>query len=495
MPKEDLPRGFTRLFISLALVNLLGAMDISIVATALPVMVGEFHQTQNMAWVIVGYSLAIALMVPIYGKLADKFGSSRLFGWAIGVFLAASVICGLSTNIYMLAIARVFQGFGGGGLGILPLTILSGVLPERTRPKYMAPLASVWAIAAIGGPVLGGILTDTVGWRWIFFINVPLGILALVLANGALPKATQQHKEKLFDFSTWAFFGSFAVLLIFTMHNLAEDLKNGLAAQTIYLGIATVIAAALWVWSTLRSDHPVIPLRILRNRGAVTILVIGTVCGTNLFAISGFVPSALQMGFGMPATLAGLGLVPMVLVMVTTSILSSRRVAHTGAWRHLPIIGTAIGTLSMTVAFLFMQYLNGWVIILCLAATASGLGLIGQLPLTLVQSFSKAKVFGAVTATVNVARDLTGSLVSTISGGIFGFGVVSALSKLQLPNGIVASAVSPHNLQNFDAATRIAVNQAYIDGFRPIFLNSALAYGFALVLAISMPKLQLKTKN
>jgi hypothetical protein len=181
--------------------------------------------------------------------------------------------------------------------------------------------------------------------------------------------------------------------------------------------------------------------------------------------------------------------------MVATSILSSRRVAHTGKWRHLPIIGTAIGAFSMTVAFLFMQYLNGWVIILCLAATASGLGLIGQLPLTLVQSFSKAKVFGAVTATVNVARDLTGSVVSTIAGGICGFGVVSALSKVQLPDGVVASAVSPHNLQTFDALTRLAVNQAYIDGFRPIFLNSAIAYAFALVLAISMPRLQLKTKN
>ena len=489
--KFRLPAGFWRLFIALALLNLLGAMDISIVATALPVVVGEFHQTQNMSFVIVGYSLAVALMVPVYGKLADKYGSSRLFGWVVAVFLGASIACGLAVDILSLTLARVLQGFAGAGLGILPLAMLSGLLPERVRPKYLAPLASVWAVAAIGGPVLGGILTDTLGWRWIFFINVPIGIVALILAAGALPKQEKLHTNRLFDVWTWVLFAATSVLLVTTMRGFAESIQNGLSQGTLELALGTVLVAGLFVWRSVKSNDPVLPLKIFANRGAATILVIGTLGSTNLFGISSFVPSALQMGFNIPASLAGLGLVPMVLVMVATSIVTSRRIAKTGKWRHLPIIGTSIGTASMTAAYLFSSSAGPWFIVVCLAISAFGLGLIGQLPLILVQAFTKAKVFGAVTATVNVSRDLTGSVVSTIAGGVFGWGVVNALTKLNLPEGWNPAALTPLQLSHLDLTTRAAVNSAYVESFQPIFLNSALAYGFALLLALTMPKLQL----
>lgn len=470
-------------------------MDISIVATALPVVVGEFHETQNMSWVIVGYSLAVALLVPIYGKLSDKYGATKLFGWAIGVFLAASMACGLATNFWMLTIARVIQGFGGGGLGFLPLAILSDLLPERLRPKYLAPLAAVWTVAAIGGPVLGGILTDTLGWRWIFFINVPIGILALILAAGALPKYEQRHRDKLFDFETYAFFAIAAVLLVLAMHGVSTTIATGLDQTTLTLALGAAVAIGLFFWRTLVADNPVIPLRVLANRGALTMLVFGTVVAVNLFAITGFVPSVLQMGFNFPASVAGLGLVPMVLAMVASSITSSRRVSRTGQWRHLPVIGTAICLVSMLLAYYFADAWGGWFIILALALAAFGLGLIGQLTLTLVQAFSKAKVFGAVTASVNVARDLSGTVVSTLAGGFFGIRVVEGLSKLSLPAGVSAHAVKPTQLEAMDAVTHLAVNHAYIEAFRPTFMNSAIAYGFALILALTLPKLDLKATH
>lgn len=493
MTERQTPPGFARLYVALALVNLLGAMDISIVATALPIVVGEFHQTENMSWLIVGYSLATTLMIPIYGKLADKYGSSRLFAWAIGIFLVASVLCGTSTNFYMLTGARILQGFGGGGLGFLPLTILSGLLPERSRPKYMAPLASVWAVAGIAGPVLGGVITDTLGWRWIFFINVPLGILALLLAAGALPKAVQLHRNRLFDWETYLFFAISVVLLVLTMHGFAASVITGLDQSTITLGLCAAIAIGLFIWRSLVADNPVIPIRILGNRGAITMLIIGTISGVNLFSISGFVPSVLQLGFNLPASVAGLGLMPMVLMMVIVSIFSSRRISKTGHWRHLPVLGTALAGGSMLTAYLFAPALGGWLIVLALAAAAAGVGLMGQLTLTLVQAFSKAKVFGAVTASVNVSRDMFGTVVSTVAGGLFGARVVAALSHVVLPAGVLAAAIKPVQLQAMDAASRVAVNHAYIEAYRPTFLNSAIAYLVAFGLAFTLPKLQLKS--
>jgi EmrB/QacA subfamily drug resistance transporter len=495
LTERETPPGFLRLFIAVALVNLLGAMDISIVATALPVVVGEFHQTQNMSWVIVGYSLAVALLVPVYGKLADKYGASRLFAWAIGVFLAASMACGLATNFWMLTVARIIQGFGGGGLGLLPLAIISEILPERLRPKYLAPLAAVWTIAGIGGPVLGGILTDTVGWRWIFFINVPLGILALILAAGALPKHPQRHKDKLFDFETYFFFAVAAVLIVLAMHGYATSIGTGVDQSTLVLALGASVALGLFVWRTLKADNPVIPLRILANRGAITMLALGTIAAVNLFAITGFVPSVLQMGFNVNASLAGLGLMPMVLTMVATSIWSGRRISKTGHWRHLPIIGSVICLAGMLLAYFFTDAWGGWLIVLALALAAVGLGLMGQLTLTLVQAFSKAKVFGAVTASVNVSRDLTGTVVSTLAGGFFGIRVVEALTKISLPAGVSPQAVKPAELSAMDAVTHLAVNHAYIEAFRPTFLNSAVAYGLVLILAFTLPKLDLKVTH
>jgi MFS family permease len=470
-------------------------MDISIVATALPVVVGEFHEAKNMSLVIVGYSLAVAIIVPVYGKLSDKYGGGRLFGWAIGIFLAASAACGFATNFWMLTVARVIQGFGGGGLGLLPLAIISEMLPERLRPKYLAPMAAVWTIAGIGGPILGGILTDTVGWRWIFFINLPIGALALLLAAGALPKHPKRHSNKLFDLETYVFFAITSVLLILTMYRVSGELLNGLSQTTLLLALATAAGLALFIWRTLVAENPVIPMRILANRGAITMLILGTLAAVNLFAISGFVPTVLQMGFNVSASVAGLGLMPMVLAMVVTSILVSRQIGKSGKWRHWPIIGSTISLASMLAAYFFADQWGGWLIVLSLAGGAVGLGLFGQLTLTLVQAFSKAKVLGAVTASVNVSRDLVGTVVSTLAGGFFGYRLVTALTQLDLPSGVSAQAIKPQQLATLDTATRIAVNHAYIDAYRPTFLNSAIAYVLVLALAISLPKLDLKSKN
>ncbi len=495
MAKTELPPRFAQLYAALTLLSLLGAMDTSIVATALPTIVGEFNQTENISWVIAGYTLAVAVMVPVYGKLADKYGSNRLIVGILVLFLGASVLCGLAPNLGTLTVGRVLQGFGGGGLGVLPFTVLSTILPERSRPKYMAPMSAVWAVAAIGGPVLGGVLTDTVGWRWIFFINLPLGALAWLLASRALPHQQQLHHNKLFNWHTWILFAVASTLTVFSTHGIIATAGREITPETVFMGSLAVLAIGLFIWRSIVSSDPVIPVRILSNRGALTVLVIGTLSATNLFAITNYVPTLLQMGFDVPATLAGLGLLPMVLGMVVTSIIMSRWVSKTGRWHHLPPIGTAIAALSMFSNFLFAPMLGPWFIVLTMGVSAIGVGLYGMLNLTLVQAFSKAKVYGAVTATVNVSRDLTGTIVATIAGGVFGFGVVNALTKVQLPQPLAAASISPADLALLDAATKSQVQQAYIGAFQPVFLNSTIAFVVVFVLAWTLPKLDLKSSH
>lgn len=476
------------------LLSLLGAMDTSIVATALPTIVGEFNQIENISWVIAGYTLAIGLVGPVFGKLADKYGSAKLVTVALVLFIGASVLCGAAPNIYVLTIGRVLQGLGGGGLGLMPFTVLSHILPERSRPKYMAPMSSVWTVAAIAGPILGGVLTDTVGWRWIFFINLPIGAVAWYLASRSMPKQEQLHQNKLMDWHTLVLFAVATVLLVVTSHAVSSS-AGQLTPESIFLLVCTLLASAVFVWRLAVAENPVIPIRIFANRGALTILLIGTLSATNLFAISGFIPTLLQMGFDIPATLAGMGLVPMVICMSATAIITSRRVSKSGHWRHFYIVGPLIAGASMFAAYFLSPTLGPLFISLALGMVAVGIGLFGMLNLTMVQAFSQSKTYGSVTATVNVARDLVGTVVTTISGGIFGFGVVTALTKLALPAGIKPTAIAPTDLALLDAATKSQVQQAYIAAFQPVFLNSALAYLLVFALALTLPRLELKRSH
>ena len=492
MEKFTPPAGFNRLYYSLGVLMLLGALDTSIVATALPNIVSDFRSTQNISWVIVGYSLAAASALPVFGKLVDKFGSAKLFGWAVGIFLAASLLCGIAPNLETLTFARALQGLGGAGVGMLPMTIITSMLPERYRPKYLAPIGAVWAVASIGGPIIGGLITEAFGWRWVFFINLPIGLVAILLIAGVLPKNENLKPGKLFDISTLILFLLASSFVIFSLNGLTSALGKDVAS-VLPLAIAAVVATVLFIWRTLKSTNPIIPIRSFSSRGSITALTISALSGANLFAMASYVPSLLQMSYAVPGWLAGMALGPMVLGMLAVSIITTRIVGRTGSYTKLPVIGSAISGVAMVLAYLFGASLGPIFIVFCLFLGGVGLGNYVQLNLTLVQAYSKAEFLGSITSTFSVVRDMSGSIVSTIAGGIFGFGVVSILSKLQLPEGLDPASLSPSAIAGLDTGLKAQVQQAYADAFHPIFLNSALAYLVVFVLALTLPKIKLKS--
>lgn len=492
MEKFTPPAGFNRLYYSLGVLMLLGALDTSIVATALPNIVSDFKSTQNISWVIVGYSLAAASALPVFGKLVDKFGSAKLFGWAVGIFLAASLLCGIAPNLETLTFARALQGLGGAGVGMLPMTIITSMLPERYRPKYLAPIGAVWAVASIGGPIIGGLITEAFGWRWVFFINLPIGLIAILLIAGVLPKNENLKPGKLFDFSTLILFLLASSFVIFSLNGFTSALGKDVAS-VLPLAIAAVIATVLFIWRTLKSTNPIIPIRSFSSRGSITAIAISALSGANLFAMASYVPSLLQMSYAVPGWLAGMALGPMVLGMLAVSIITTRIVGRTGSYTKLPVIGSAISGVAMVLAYLFGASLGPIFIVFCLFLGGVGLGNYVQLNLTLVQAYSKAEFLGSITSTFAVVRDMSGSIVSTIAGGIFGFGAVSILSKLALPAGLEAGSLSPSAIASLEPGLKEQVQQAYADAFHPIFLNSAIAYLVVFVLALTLPKLKLKS--
>lgn len=491
MEKFTPPANFNRLYYSLGVLMLLGALDTSIVATALPNIVSEFRGTQNLSWIIVGYSLAAASALPVFGKLIDKFGSAKLFGWAVGIFLGASLLCGLAPNLETLTFARALQGLGGAGIGMLPMTIITSMLPERYRPKYLAPIGAVWAVASIGGPIIGGLITQAFGWRWIFFINLPIGLIAILLIVSVLPKNELLKPGKLFDPSTLLLFLLASSLIIFSLNGFTEAIATD-ATKAFPLMWAAVIATILFFWRTVKSSNPIIPIKSFSNRGSITALIISALSGANLFAMASYVPSLLQMAYGIPGWLAGMALGPMILGMLTVSIITTRIVGKTGNYTKLPVIGSAITGVAMLLAYFFGASLGPWFIVICLMLGGIGLGNYVQLNLTLTQAYSKAQFLGAITSTFSVVRDLAGSIVSTIAGGVFGYGVVKLLTQMELPAGLDVTSVSPAEIVSLPLSLREQVQQAYADAFHPIFLNSALAYVAVFALALTLPKIQLK---
>ena len=487
-----LPANFNRLYYSLGVLMLLGALDTSIVSTALPNILADFGGTENISWILVGYSLATATALPIFGKLVDKFGSAKLFGWAVGIFLGASLLCGLAPNLPFLTFARALQGLGGAGVGMLPMTIITSMLPERYRPKYLAPIGAVWAIATIAGPIVGGLLTAAVGWRWVFFINLPIGLVAILLVSQVLPKNENLKPGKLFDPSTLVLFILASSLLIFSLNGFTAALTKDVTSA-IPLILLALVAMAAFIWRTLKSSNPIIPIRSFSSRGSITALIISALSGANLFAMAGYIPSLLQTAYGVPGWLSGMSLAPLVLAMLVVSIITTRRVGRTGSYTKLPVIGSSISGTGMLLAYLFGAHLGPLFIVFCLVLGGIGLGCYVQLNLTLTQAYSKAEFLGSITSTFSVVRDISGSIVSTIAGGIFGFGVVSLLAKLTLPSGLTVNGLSPSAIAGLSQPLRSQVQQAYSDAFHPIFLNSALAYLVIFVLALTLPKIQLKS--
>jgi EmrB/QacA subfamily drug resistance transporter len=349
--RETLPAGplthrqILVVFSGLVLSMLLAALDSTIVATALPTIVSELGGLERLAWVVTAYLLAQTVVTPLYGKLGDLYGRKRILQTAIVVFLIGSALCGLSRSMMQLIVSRFVQGLGGGGLIVTTQAAIADIVPARDRGKYMGIFGAVFGVSSIAGPLLGGYFTTEWSWRWIFYINLPIGLLALVVLGATLP-ATSRRKQHAIDYA-----GAGLLAVVLSSITLFTDLGGTVYPWTspVMAGllVTCAIALVLFVFAERRASEAVLPLSLFRNRAFVTTVTLGAIVGFAMFGTVTYMPVFLQVVTGATPTGSGLLMVPMMGGMLFTSILSGQLISRTGRYKMFPMVGTLIMSVGL----------------------------------------------------------------------------------------------------------------------------------------------------
>ena len=471
------PRGgLVLVYAALMLAILLAALDQTIVATALPTIVGDLGGLSHLSWVITAYLLATTVSAPLWGKLGDQYGRKRLFQAAIVIFLVGSALCGVSRNMLELISFRALQGLGGGGLIVLAQAIVGDVVSPRDRGRYQGAFGAVFGVASVAGPLLGGFFVDNLGWRWVFYINLPIGILALVTIAIVLPTtaATQAHKIDYLGTALLAASATCVVLLT----SWGGTTYPWLSPEVFGLGAGAVILAVGWWLSAGRAAEPVLPRRLFRNPVFSVGSGISFGAGFALFGATAFLPLYLQVVRGVTPTISGVYLLPMVLGLLVTSIASGQFISRYGRYKVFPIVGTAAMTLALYLLSTLTETTTSVVMDVYFAVLGFGLGLILQVLVIAVQNSADYADLGTATSSVTFFRTIGGSFGVAIFGSIFSSrlaaNLAATLHGTALPPGFnpAAAQANPAALKRLPAPLHAAILHSYVLSFHTVFLGA-----------------------
>jgi EmrB/QacA subfamily drug resistance transporter len=473
------------LFVSLVVITLLSAMDATIVATALPSIVADIGGERQIGWVFAAYTLSMTVAMPVFGRLGDLRGRRALYLWSIAAFVLASVLCGFAADLGQLIALRLAQGIAGGGLLVLGQAVVADAVPARERPKFLAPIASVFAIASVVSPLLGGGLTDTVGWRWIFWVNAPIGGVALLMAFLSVPRIRPQRNGERLDVTGAALL---AVWVTATALVAAWGGTTFAWTSSVVLATATVavVVFALFVRHSLRHPDPIVPLSMFRGRTVVICSALGFVVGAAVFGMVGYLPGLMQAAYGLPATVAGTVILPLVLGILSASIWSGRRTARTGRYRRFPVAGCAVAAAGLAGLALAGTSTPPVLVGVCAGLIGVGVGSFGQVTNVAVQDAVPARLVGTATSTVALVRELGVTLGAAALGGLLSARLLHGLGPL----GDLARR-SPEQLRQLPTALRHTYGAAYLSAMTPLFAGLALLFAAGAVVALFLPDREL----
>ncbi len=480
---------------SLILGMLLAALDQTIVATALPTIVGDLGGADHLAWVVTSYMLAVTASTPLWGKLGDMYGRKQFFQAAIVIFLVGSILSGLSQSMLQLILFRALQGLGGGGLIIGAQAIIGDVVSPRERGKYQGFFGAIFGVTSVVGPLLGGVLVDHLTWRWVFYINVPVGAVALVATALVLPGKLSKVKH------TIDYLGTILVAALATDLVLLTTLGGNSFAwnstQTYLMIAAAVVLLAAFIGAERRAEEPVLPLNLFANRVFAATSAIGFVVGFAMFGAITYLPLFLQVVQGVSPTMSGVRLLPMMVGLLGTSITSGFLITKFGRYKIFPILGTAIMTIGLYL-FTNMGVQTGtFMTSFYMFVLGVGLGGVMQVLIIAVQSAVEYKDLGVATAGATFFRTIGGSFGTAVFGAIFASVIVGhlrdALGNVQLPGGGGGASISPELVAKLPTHIQQGVMEAYSLSLQDVFWVAVPIGVFAFLLTWILPEIRLKT--
>ena len=502
-------RRFWAVYASLLVVMFLSAMDQTIVGTALPTIVGDLGGAAHMAWILTAYTLAITVAMPVYGKLGDLVGRKNLFLVAIGLFLVGSALCGTADTMTQLIVYRFIQGLGGGGLMISSQAITGDLIPPRVRGTYMAPMGAMFGIASILGPIIGGWLTDSVSWRWTFWINLPLGVLAFA-AIAVVLRLPSRRLTSPIDWWGLVLMNAGAVAIVM-MATWGGNQYAWTSPVIIGLGAAGVVCWGLFALAQKRAADPILPWSILTNRTFVVATVVGMLAMGGMIGVMSYLPTYLQMVYGYSATVSGLLLVPMTIGMLAASILSGVLVARNDRYRVYPVLGALIAAAASFWLFRLTTASPVWQVSAATFVMGAGIGLFFQLLVTVVQNAIPARHLGTATSGNNFFREVAVSLGASLIGAAFSSNLTSSLAdrigalasgsspevraSLAQFGDADTSSLTPALVNQLPAALHDAVAGAYADALLPIFGWMVPLFVLTSVVALLLPEVPLSRKT
>ena len=471
-------RALWTVFGALMLGMFLAALDQTIVSTALPTIVGDLGGLNHLSWVVTSYLLASTVSTPLYGKLGDTMGRKPVFLAAILIFLAGSMLAGLSQSMGQLIAFRALQGIGAGGLMVGAQAIIADIVPPRERGRYMGLIGSVFAVASVAGPLLGGFLVDNLSWRWVFYVNIPIGALAVVVVVTRLHLHTPTIRHRLDYLGTGLLASGVSALILLTTWG-GNQYPWG-SPTIVGLGIVGVVLLLLFVWRETRAEEPILPLSLFRSSVFSIANAMGFAIGMAMFGAIVFIPLYLQLVYGASPTSSGLRLLPLMAGLLTAAILSGRWISRVGRYKAFPIAGTATLVVGM---FLLSRLTVGtapWVASVYMLVVGVGLGLVMQVLVLVVQNDVRPQEIGVATSTATFFRSVGGAFGVAIFGAIFASRLADELKLL--PHAVTAKLgggvhLNPEQAKRMPPTVHADFLHAFANSLHGVFL-----FGMALAL-------------